>query len=251
MAQDARAITVKTADGGSKTVFISAQTRSRAAGARRRPTSRSATRSWRSARRPTAASTRAWSQIIPPGGSFRFGGSAARPRRRAPAVTAQRRVGRSPTSDFSTWYDASWRSTVDAGAVVIGTIWTILYRSDRVRRAAPCKAVGRRCRGFSCRGAEPREPTRSRRSGSGCEPSACRGRHPGGARRPSCWWIVLVWRPGSEWIALVLVAVPRLGVRSRRCCSSASRSRTARARATPRPVRQAAYCAHGRDLALG
>jgi tryptophan-rich sensory protein len=110
-------------------------------------------------------------------------------------------------SDFSTWYDALSKPKWTPAPSVIGTIWTIVYPLIAVAAVATVMKV--------VRGDLPRlilvPLAINLASNVAFTPIQFGLRNLPLAAADILvvlvtivWWIVLAWRPGSQWIALVL-----------------------------------------------
>ena len=110
-------------------------------------------------------------------------------------------------SDFSTWYDALAKPKWTPAPSVIGTIWTIVYPLIAVATVATVVKV--------VRGELPKlilvPLAINLASNVAFTPIQFGLRNLPLATADIAvvlvtivWWIVLAWRPGSEWIALVL-----------------------------------------------
>jgi len=110
-------------------------------------------------------------------------------------------------SDFSTWYDALAKPKWTPAPSVIGTIWTIIYPLIAIAAIATAVKV--------FRGELPRLAlvalAINLASNVAFTPIQFGLRNLPLAAvdilvvlATIVWWIVLVWRPGSQWIALVL-----------------------------------------------
>jgi len=110
-------------------------------------------------------------------------------------------------SDFSTWYDALAKPKWTPAPSVIGTIWTIIYPLIAVATVATIVKV--------VRGDLPRivliPLVLNLASNAAFTPIQFGLRNLPLATVDIAvvlvtivWWLALAWRPGSEWIALVL-----------------------------------------------